>query len=304
MARPKKVTPEFESVAPVNRTAKKVLSKEELLTNIRLSLKCKNETQKKLINTIRDNEVTICTGVAGTGKTLISVYEALTLFKAHPNIYKEIKLVKSITQLKNEELGTLPGDEKDKLKFHMMSFLDAFHKLIGEDLTNKLIESGLIKMEVFGAIRGRSFTNSIIIIDEFQNISKDNGKTFLTRFSEDTKVIVLGDSGQIDLRNKKDSALEPLINKVNKKPTEGVGVVVFDKADVVRHRLTSYFIDIFEEIIADDEPKKITTENNPKVTKPKPLGKGNYLGNFKFEKKRSKLTWLRKLKIFFKRRFK
>ena len=71
-------------------------------------------------------------------------------------------------------------------------------------------------MEVFGAIRGRSFTNSIIIIDEFQNISKDNAKTFLTRFSDDTKVIVLGDSGQIDLKNKKDSALEPLVNKVKK----------------------------------------------------------------------------------------
>jgi phosphate starvation-inducible PhoH-like protein len=304
MARPKKVTPEFEAVAPVSRTAKKVLSKEELLTNIRLSIKCKNETQKKLINTIKDNDVTICTGVAGTGKTLISVYEALTLFKAHPNIYKEIKLVKSITQLKNEELGTLPGDEKDKLKFHMMSFLDAFHKLIGEDLTNKLIESGLIKMEVFGAIRGRSFTNSIIIIDEFQNISKDNAKTFLTRFSEDTKVIVLGDSGQIDLKNKKDSALEPLVNKVKNKPVEGVDIVVFDKSDVVRHRLTSYFIDVFEEIIADDEPKNRLLETNPKATKPKPLGQGNYIGNFKLGNKDNKITWLRKLKIFFKRRFK
>lgn len=305
MGRVKKVTPEFESTArPVARTAKKTLSKEELLTSIRLSIKCKNETQKKLINTIKDNDVTICTGVAGTGKTLISVYEALNLFKTYPNIYKEIKLVKSITQLKNEELGTLPGDEKDKLKFHMMSFLDAFHKLIGEDLTNKLIESGLIKMEVFGAIRGRSFTNSIIIIDEFQNISKDNAKTFLTRFSEDTKVIVLGDSGQIDLKNKKDSALEPLINKVNKKPTEGVGIVVFDKADVVRHRLTSYFIDIFEEIILDDEPKKVTTETIPKTTKATPLGKGQYIGNFKSHKNAGKMTWLRKLKIFFKRRFK
>jgi hypothetical protein len=69
---------------------------------------------------------------------------------------------KSITQLKNEEIGTLPGDEMDKLKFHMMSFLDAFHKLIGEELTNLLIEFGIIKMEVFGAIRGRSFTNSIL----------------------------------------------------------------------------------------------------------------------------------------------
>lgn len=304
MARLRKTTPELENVSPANKTTKKALSKEELLTSIKLSIKCKNETQKKLMNAIKDNDVTICTGVAGTGKTLISVYEALTLFKAHPNTYKEIKLVKSITQLKNEELGTLPGDEKDKLKFHMMSFLDAFHKLIGEDLTNKLIESGLIKMEVFGAIRGRSFTNSIIIIDEFQNISKDNGKTFLTRFSEDTKVIVLGDSGQIDLRNKKDSALEPLINKVKNRPTEGVSVVIFDKSDVVRHRLTSYFIDIFESITEDDEPKKVNTEATPKTTKPKPLGKGSYIGNFKLGKKDSKITWLRKLKIFFKRKFK
>jgi phosphate starvation-inducible PhoH-like protein len=274
------------------RNTKQPLTKEQLLQSIRLSIKCKNETQKKLIHTIKNNDVTICTGVAGTGKTLISVYEALNLFKSQPETYKEIKLVKSITQLKNEELGTLPGDEKDKLKFHMMSFLDAFHKLIGEDLTNKFIELGLIKMEVFGAIRGRSFTNSIIIIDEFQNISKDNAKTFLTRFSEDTKVIVLGDSGQIDLKNKKDSALEPLVNKVKNRPVEGVDIVVFDKADVVRHRLTSYFIDVFESIISDDEPKKVVNTNIPKPPKDRIIKEGG------------KKIWLRKLKIFFKRRFK
>jgi len=295
MARPKKITTESESPRPTNRVTKKVLSKEELLNNVRLSIKCKNETQKKLINAIKDNDVTICTGVAGTGKTLISVYKALLLFKTHPEIYKEIKLVKSITQLKNEELGTLPGDEKDKLKFHMMSFLDAFHKLIGEDLTNKLIEAGLIKMEVFGAIRGRSFTNSIIIIDEFQNISKDNAKTFLTRFSDDTKVIVLGDSGQIDLKNKKDSALESLINKVNSKPVEGVEVIVFDKSDVVRHRLTSYFIDIFESIMLDDEPKT----QKPKVESGKIIKvEPRYV-----KEGVKKLNWFRKLKIFFKRNF-
>ena len=298
MARLKKVNTELDNITPVSRTAKKTLSKEELLTSIKLSIKCKNETQKKLMNAIKDSDVTICTGVAGTGKTLISVYQALTLFKSNPNTYKEIKLVKSITQLKNEELGTLPGDEKDKLKFHMMSFLDAFHKLIGEDLTNKLIESGLIKMEVFGAIRGRSFTNSIIIIDEFQNISKDNGKTFLTRFSDDTKVIVLGDSGQIDLKNKKDSALEPLINKVVKKPTEGVSVVVFDKSEVVRHRLTSYFIDIFESITSDDEPKPNIKADQSKVIKvnPRMVNEGG--------KRKKPYTWYRKFKIFLSRLFK
>lgn len=224
----------------------------KILSTIRVDIKHKNETQKKLTQAIKNNDVTICTGPAGTGKTLLSVFEALLLLKNHPETYKEIKLVKSITQLKNEELGTLPGDEKDKLKFHMMSYLDAFHKLIGEKNTNNLIEAGLIKMEVFGAIRGRSFTNAIIIIDEFQNISHDNAKTFLTRFSDNTKVIVLGDSGQIDLKDKRESSLERLATRVKANPTEGVSVVEFSDAEVVRHRLTSYFIGMFKE---EDKPK-------------------------------------------------
>lgn len=277
------------------KAVKKELSREELINIIKLSLKCKNETQKKLMNNIKENDVTICSGPAGTGKTLISIYEALLMLKTNPEKYKEIKLVKSITQLKNEEIGTLPGDEMDKLKFHMMSFLDAFHKLIGEDLTNKLIESGIIKMEVFGAIRGRSFTNAIIIIDEFQNISKDNGKTFLTRFSEDTKVIVLGDSGQIDLKDKRLSALEPLINNVLKKPEEGVGVVTFNETEVVRHRLTSYFINIFENIQKDDEPKPRPRVEQDRTIKVKP----------RYTKEGvNKNNLFRKIKIFFKRTFK
>jgi phosphate starvation-inducible PhoH-like protein len=138
----------------------------------------------------------------------------------------------------------------------MMSYLDAFHKLIGEHNTNKLIECGLIKMEVFGAIRGRSFTNAIIIIDEFQNITHDNAKTFLTRFSDNTKVIVLGDSGQIDLKNKKESSLERLANKVKNFPIEGVDVVEFNESETVRHRLTSYFIQMFKE----PEEQKVVTK--------------------------------------------
>ena len=234
----------------------------ELLGQLKIDVKFKNEKQKKLIQAIKVSDVVICTGPAGTGKTLLSVFESLVLLKTYPDIYKEIKLVKSITQLKNEELGTLPGDEKDKLKFHMMSYLDAFHKLIGESNTNKLIELGLIKLEVFGAIRGRSFTNSIIIIDEFQNISHDNAKTFLTRFSDNTKVIVLGDSGQIDLKNKKDSSLERLANKVKNNPIEGVMVVEFDESETVRHRLTSYFIGVFKEPVEEIKHKYI--ESNVK----------------------------------------
>ena len=224
-----------------------------ILSDLKFEIKHKNETQKNLTNSIKKNDVTICVGPAGTGKTLLSVFEALMLLKQYPDIYKEIKLVKSLTQLKNEELGTLPGDEKDKLKFHMMSYLDAFHKLIGEHNTNKLIETNLIKMEVFGAIRGRSFTNAVIIVDEFQNITHDNAKTFLTRFSDNTKVIVLGDSGQIDLKDKRESSLERLANRVKKNPVEGVEVIEFTESDTVRHRLTSYFIKMFN----DPEERKV-----------------------------------------------
>jgi len=231
-----------------------------LLSTLKFDIKHKNETQKKLTQSIKKNDVTICTGPAGTGKTLLSVFEALSLLKTYPDKYKQIKLVKSITQLRNEDMGILPGDEKEKLKFHMMSFMDAFYKIIGEPNTNKLIEANMINFEVFGSIRGRSFENVILIVDEFQNINHDNAKTFLTRFSENTKTIILGDCEQIDIKNKKDSSLERLVNRVKKSPVDGVDVVEFNEGDIVRHRLTSYFINIFKEPIEESKPKEIKAE--------------------------------------------
>jgi phosphate starvation-inducible PhoH-like protein len=227
----------------------------DLLSQIKIDIKHKNEIQKKLTQSIKSGDVTICTGPAGTGKTLLSVAEALLLLKNHSDIYHEIKLVKSIINLEGEDLGTLPGDEKDKLKFIMMSFFDAFYKLIGEELTNRLLEAGYIKMEVFGAIRGRSISNAIILFDEFQNVSDRNGKTLLTRFSENTKVIALGDSNQVDLKNPELSCLKELVRMVKLYPEQGVSVVEFTDDEVVRHRLTRFFIKIFEH--ADYKKKEV-----------------------------------------------
>jgi phosphate starvation-inducible PhoH-like protein len=221
-------------------------NKLDLLSLIKIDIKHKNETQKKLTQAIKNNDITICTGPAGTGKTLLSVAEALILLKQNQDKFHEIKLVKSIAQLQEEDMGTLPGDEKDKLKFIMMSFIDAFHKLIGEDLTTKLFDAGYIKMEVFGSIRGRSFSNCILLIDEYQNVTHRNSKTFLTRFSENTKTILLGDTGQIDLKKESESALELLVEDIKETPEEGVAVVEFTIEDVVRHRLTMYFIKLYE----------------------------------------------------------
>jgi len=225
----------------------KINEKQGLLNQIKIDLKHKNETQKKLTLSIKNGDVTVCIGPAGTGKTLISVAEALLLLKNNPDKYHDIKLVKSIVQLKDEDLGTLPGDEKDKLKFIMMSFLDAFYQLIGEGLTTKLIEAGYIKMEVFGSVRGRSIPNCILLFDEFQNVNDGNAKTLLTRFSENTKVVILGDTNQVDLKKKEDSSLGELVKMVKLLPAEeGVSVVEFVEDDIVRHRLTKYFVRLFE----------------------------------------------------------
>lgn len=236
--RTKKVTTKVESTINL---------KQDLLSQIKIDLKHKNETQKKLTQSIKNGDVTVCIGPAGTGKTLLSVAEALLLLKTNPDKYHDIKLVKSIVQLKDEDLGTLPGDERDKLKFIMMSFLDAFYQLIGEELTTKLIEVGYIKMEVFGSVRGRSIPNCILLFDEFQNVNDGNAKTLLTRFSENTKVVILGDTNQVDLKKKEDSSLGELVRMVKLLPEEeGVSVIEFNEEEIVRHRLTKFFVKLFE----------------------------------------------------------
>lgn len=268
------------------RTAKtkKVTSKEstinlkqDLLSQIKIDLKHKNETQKKLTQAIKNGDVTVCIGPAGTGKTLLSVAESLLLLKTNPDKYHDIKLVKSIVQLKDEDLGTLPGDERDKLKFIMMSFLDAFYQLIGEELTTKLIEVGYIKMEVFGSVRGRSIPNCILLFDEFQNVNDGNAKTLLTRFSENTKVVILGDTNQIDLKRKEDSSLGELVRMVKLLPEEeGVSIIEFAEEDIVRHRLTKYFVKLFEH----PNYKKKTETVNPTPIKYQTIneGKSSFLG--------------------------
>ena len=271
---PRKVTAAPKSgTTKTTRAKKAVLPKEstinlkqDLLSQIKIDLKHKNETQKKLTQSIKNGDVTVCIGPAGTGKTLLSVAEALLLLKTNPDKYHDIKLVKSIVQLKDEDLGTLPGDANDKLKFIMMSFLDAFYQLIGEELTTKLIEVGYIKMEVFGSVRGRSIPNCILLFDEFQNVSDGNAKTLLTRFSENTKVVILGDTNQVDLKKKEDSSLGELVKMIKSLPSEeGVSVIEFSEEEIVRHRLTKYFVKLFEH----PEYKKRIIPNFEKPTPPK-----------------------------------
>jgi phosphate starvation-inducible PhoH-like protein len=222
------------------------IEEEKLFQTISINIKCKSPNQKKLVNSIKQNEITICSGFAGSGKTFLSCAEALKLIKSRSK-YKRIVLVKSITPLKNEDIGHLPGNLKEKMAPIMESFNDNIRKIIGRTRLEKLIELGLIEILPIAFARGRTIDNSIILIDEAQNISLDNIRTLMTRIGNNSKMVIMGDVKQKDIRNKKDSSLEIVLKKF--KDVNGFGCIELrDPEDVVRNPIIKLIEDVFDEI--------------------------------------------------------
>ncbi len=223
-------------------------NKQEVVTvsTISINIKCKTENQKKLINSIKQNEITICSGLPGTGKTFLSCAQALKLIKGFAK-YKRIVLIKSVTTLKNEEIGFLKGTLEEKMEPYIDSFMDNFRKLIGKSRTLKLRSLGIIEVLPIAFARGRSIDNSIIIIDEAQNISLDNIRTLMTRIGDHSKMVILGDVKQKDIRNKKDSSLEVVLDRF--KDIKGFGCVELrNPKDVVRNPIIKTIEEVFENI--------------------------------------------------------
>ena len=230
--------------------------KEELFNvqKLRIELKCKNESQKKFSNLIDKSTITICAGPAGTGKTYIACAKALKLLKMDTN-YSKIILVKSVTELEGESIGYLKGDLKEKMYQYMLSFIDNFNKIIGEDLTTKMMDMGIIQVLPLTYIRGRSIDNAIIIVDESQNISLRNMRSTLTRIGENSKMIVMGDTKQIDLKDKRLSSLDKVISMFQEK--DGFGTMSFQVKDIVRHPIVKMIEDEFDKLDEEDQNKKI-----------------------------------------------
>jgi len=222
------------------------IEEEKLFNTISINVKCKTENQRKLVDSIRHNEITICSGLPGSGKTFLSCAEALKLVTAHEK-YKRIVLVKSITPLKNEEIGHLPGDLKEKMAPIMESFTDNIRKLIGKSRMEKLIELGVIEIVPIAFARGRSIDNSIILVDEAQNITLENIRTLMTRIGDNSKMVIMGDVKQKDLRNKKESSLEVVIEKFKDVPSFGC-VELRNPEDVVRNPIIKIIEEIFESL--------------------------------------------------------
>ena len=234
----------------------KKIEKEELFNvqKLRIELKCKNESQKKFSNLIDKSTITICAGPAGTGKTYIACAKALKLLKMDTN-YSKIILVKSVTELEGESIGYLKGDLKEKMYQYMLSFIDNFNKIIGEDLTTKMMDMGIIQVLPLTYIRGRSIDNAIIIVDESQNISLKNMRSTLTRIGENSKMIVMGDTKQVDLKDKRLSSLDKVISMFEEK--DGFGTMSFQVKDIVRHPIVKMIEDEFDKLDEEDQNKKV-----------------------------------------------
>jgi phosphate starvation-inducible PhoH-like protein len=214
------------------------------IDDIKINVKCLNEKQKELKKAIEAKEIVIAIGPAGTGKTYLSLITALHLLKTNPQ-YRKIVLIKSVTTIPGEELGFLPGTLQEKMEPYMWSYLGNLNKIFGDRVTTKkLIDSGVITIEPIAYVRGNTMDNSLVIIDETQNIDMHTFKTIVTRIGRNSRMIFLGDVEQIDKRGKSclASAHEGF------KDEDFVGTVEFVKEDCVRNPIIPWVLEVLDRI--------------------------------------------------------
>lgn len=208
------------------------------------AIKCKNQRQKELLNSIDSYEVTICNGLAGSGKTYVALYYALKALEKGQ--CEKIVLVKSVTTLDQEDIGFLPGDIQQKMDPFLYSYYGNIDKIIGEEWRKKLIKEGKIQIQPLAYIRGINIDNSVCVIDECQNLYLDAFKSIITRIGENSKYIILGDTQQIDKRNKSNSILKKILDLF--KDSQVVGTVEFLAEDCVRNSIIPKILDKLNEL--------------------------------------------------------
>lgn len=210
-----------------NRNKQRLPEKQsELVQNF----KPKNDKQQQFVDLIKSREIVIATGVAGTGKTYVALATALNLLSAG---YKKVILVKSVTTIPGEEIGFLKGGMEQKMEPFIMSYMWNIDKICGDFSAARLLDAKVIEVLPLAFIRGLSIDNSIVIIDECQNIDSHTFKTMMTRIGDNSKYILLGDTEQIDRRKKSESCLRTVIEIF--KDSDIVGTIDFKDEDCVRN---------------------------------------------------------------------
>ncbi|GAB4166059.1 MAG: PhoH family protein [Winogradskyella sp.] len=206
-------------------------------------IKAQTVNQRKLVESIRKNDMVFAIGPAGTGKTYTGVALAVQALKNKE--VKRIILTRPAVEA-GENLGFLPGDLKEKLDPYMQPLYDALRDMIPHEKLESHIEKGIIQIAPLAFMRGRTLDNAFVILDEGQNTTHAQMKMFLTRMGKNAKFLLTGDPGQVDLPRRTISGLKEALLVL--KNIEGIGMVYLDDKDVIRHKLVKQVIAAYKSI--------------------------------------------------------
>ena len=204
------------------------------------SIKVKNVTQFKYIETIDNSTITFGIGPAGTGKTFLAVASAVKMYNDEK--IKKIVLTRPAVEA-GERLGYLPGDLSQKIDPYLVPLFDSLEYFFGNETLQYFIDKRNIEIVPLAYMRGRTLNNACIILDEAQNATVSQIKMFLTRLGEDSKMIITGDETQIDLNSKDFSGLKKTRKSLSN--IEEISVVEFKNSDIVRNKIVSKILEVF-----------------------------------------------------------
>ncbi|MEM1405692.1 MAG: PhoH family protein [Bacteroidota bacterium] len=205
------------------------------------TIKPKTLNQQKLVYAVKENDLVFALGPAGTGKTYISVALAVRALKN--KVVKKIIITRPAVEA-GETLGFLPGDLKEKLDPYLRPIYDALHDMIPAEKLRYYMENNIIEIAPLAYMRGRTLNNAFILLDEAQNTTPMQIKMFLTRMGPSSKVIITGDTSQIDLPKKQKSGLIEAVRILQK--VKGLGFVELTGKDVIRHKIVKDIIAAYE----------------------------------------------------------
>ncbi len=204
----------------------------------------KTKGQEEYVKIVHKNDVVFSIGPAGTGKTFLAVAFAMAALEHHE--VDRIILCRPAVEA-GESLGFLPGDLKEKVDPYLAPLYDSLRIILSENKLNQLIERNVIEVVPLAYMRGRTMDSAYMILDEAQNATIMQMKMFLTRLGIGSRAIVAGDITQIDLQNQSDSGLVQVATIL--KDVDGIGFVMLDKSDVVRHHLVMKIIQAYDKKI-------------------------------------------------------
>lgn len=220
--------------------------------------------QRSYIRAISENTIVFGIGPAGTGKTYLAVAMAVRAFRRHEA--ERIILTRPAVEA-GEKLGFLPGDLQDKVDPYLRPLYDGLFEMLGAEAFQRQLERGAIEVAPLAYMRGRTLDNAFIILDEAQNTTGEQMKMFLTRLGEGSRMVITGDTTQIDLPDKQKSGLV-IASRILRK-VDGIGVCEFTNRDVVRHKLVQDIIRAYEAAERRQSAKKPEPSDRKEPKKPR-----------------------------------